>query len=244
MTLDIDALLAFHRSTFGDARMDATDDETPDDEKPGGDDETPDDEAATDADKKAEEEAAAAALGDAGKQALDRMKERLKKERAARAAAEKALADAKKPTEDDKPDVEAIREQARIEARTEQMRDRVMDKIEAKAGARFGIDTEDVAALLMRRHDLEDFLDDGKIDVEAITEALNDLLEKQPRLAAGVTQGDEKKFKGGADGGARGKASKSQLTEADVKRMAAEGKHAEIEQARVDGRLNELLGIK
>ena len=243
MPLDIEALLAFHRSTFGDLRMDATDEEKDgtDDDAAGDGNEGGDDDAA---DKAAEEKAAAEALGDAGKQAIDRMKERVKKERAARVAAEKALADAKKPADDEKPDLDKIRAEARQEAETGALRDRVMDKIEAKAGARFGIDTEDVAALLMRRHELEDFLDDGKIDVGAITEALSELLEKQPRLAAGVTQGDDKKFKGGADGGSRGKASKSQLTRDDVNKLAAEGKHSEIEQARVDGRLNELLGIK
>lgn len=242
--LDLEELFARNRALFGDARMEADnedgDDENADDTNDDAD--KSDDDKANDEDKAAEEKAAADALGDAGKQALDRMKARLKKEREARTAAEKALADSKKPADDDKPDLDKIRAEARAEAETAALRDRVMDKIEAKAGARFGIDTEDVAALLMRRHDLEDFLDDGKIDVEAITEALNDLLEKQPRLA--VTQGDDKKFKGGADGGARGKASKSQLTEADVKKLAAEGKHAEIEQARLDGRLNELLGIK
>lgn len=243
--LDLEELFARNRALFGDLRMEADD---------GGDDEKSDDEAEDDAgsgdegddnakDKAEEEEAAAKALGEPGKQALDRMKARVKSEREKRVAAEKALADSKKPADDDeKPDLDKIRAEARQEAETAALRDRVMDKIEAKAGARFAIDTEDVAALLMRRHELEDFLDDGKVDIEAINEALDDLLEKQPRLA--VTQGDEKKFKGGADGGARGKASKSQLTEADVKKLAADGKHEQIEQARIDGRLNELLGIK
>lgn len=246
-TFDLEALFARNRALFGDIRMEAADDEKPDEGDAAGDEGASDAGSGDDdaADKAVEEKAAADALGDAGKQALDRMKARVKKERDRAAAAEKALADAQKPAGDDeKPDLEKIRAEARAEAETAALRDRVMDKIEAKAGAKFAIDTEDVAALLMRRHDLEDFLDDGKIDVEAIQQALDDLLDKQPRLAATVTQGDDKKFKGGADGGARGKASKSQLTEADVKRLAAENKHAEIEQARVDGRLNELLGIK
>jgi len=242
MTLDLDELFARNKALFGDTRMEATDE---DEDK--SDDESDDagksaDDKVNEDDKAAEEKAAADALGDAGKQALDRMKAKVKAERDKRVAAEKALADSKKPSDDEKPDLDKIRAEARAEADTAALRDRVMDKIEAKAGARFAIDTEDVAAMLMRRHDIEDFLDGGKIDISAITEALDDLLEKQPRLA--VTQGDEKKFKGGADGGARGKASKSQLTGADVKKLAADGKHAEIEQARLDGRLNELLGIK
>lgn len=35
----------------------------------------------------------------------------------------------------------------------------------------------------------------------------------------------------------------AQLSEADVKKLASEGKHAEIEKARVAGQLNDLLGI-
>lgn len=244
---DLDDVFARNRLLFGDFRMEADDDkdgDTGSGDDAGGDDSNADgsDDTGTGDDATGDDKSGTDALGDPGKQALDRMKARLKKEREARAAAEKALAEANKPGDDDKPDLDKIRAEAKAEAEIEGLRGRVMDKIEAKAGARFGIDTEDVAVMLLRRHELEDFIDDGKIDVDAITEALNDLLEKQPRLAA-VAQGD-KKFQGGADGGARGKAGKPQLTEADVKKLAAEGKHREIEEARVDGRLNELLGIK
>lgn len=107
--------------------------------------------------------------------------------------------DKKKPgDDDDQPDPEQLREQAREEARAEVMKDRVSDKIEAKA--RKFADPEDAAVMLLRSADVDDFLDDdGKIDVEAINEALDELLEKKPYLAAG----DGKRFKGGGDGGAR-----------------------------------------
>lgn len=101
--------------------------------------------------------------------------------------------------EDDQPDAEELRRQAKEEAQAEVMRDRVSDKIEAKA--RKYADPEDAAVMLMRANELDDFLDDdGKIDVEAINEALEELLEKKPYLAA---SDNGKRFKGGGDGGAR-----------------------------------------
>lgn len=96
----------------------------------------------------------------------------------------------------DKVDAEAIREEARAEARAEQLAERVADKIEAKA-SKFA-DPEDAVAVLLRSHKIDDFLDDGKVDVEAITDALKELGEKKPHLLA---QGG--RFKGDADGGRR-----------------------------------------
>lgn len=95
----------------------------------------------------------------------------------------------------------------------------------------------------LRLLDLSEFEvgSDGDIDSDAVAAAIDNLIKTKPYL--GVTQGDEKKFKGDADAGNRGTAGKPQMTEAEVKTLAAQGKHAEIEQARVDGRLNKLLGI-
>lgn len=182
------------------------------------------------------------ALGDPGKQALDRMKERWRKERDRAKAAEAKLASSKAKPEDEKPDLDALREQAREEARNESLRERTLDKIEARA-ARLFKDPED--AVLRLGRNVDDYLDGGKIDVDAIDDALNELLEKRPDFK--VTQGDakeEKRFKGSADAGAREKpAGKPQLTQADVEALAKAGKYSEIEDARVDGRLNKLLGI-
>lgn len=97
----------------------------------------------------------------------------------------------------DDPDPAKIREEAREEARREVLRERIEDKIEAKAGA-FGNARLAVLALL-DQHDHDDFLDGDKIDVEAITDALKELGEKQPNLLA---QGG-KKFKGDPDNGPR-----------------------------------------
>ena len=178
-------------------------------------------------------------LGDAGKKALDAMKAKWRTEREARKAAEDKLAAAAKVTADeDKPDLDTLRKQARDEVMAEALKDKVLDKIEAKA-ARMFKDPED--ALLRLSKNVDDYIDDGKIDLDAINDALEDLLKKRPDF--GVTQGEPKRFKGSGDGGARGTAGKPQLTEADVKKLSKEGKHAEIEQARQEGRLNTLLGI-
>jgi len=178
-------------------------------------------------------------LGDAGKKALDAMKAKWRAERDARKAAEDKLAAATKPKDDkEAPDLDALREQIKAEARAEALRDKVLDKIEAKA-ARMFKDPED--ALLRLGKNVDEFIDGGKIDLDAISEALEELLAKRPDF--GVTQGEPKRFKGSGDQGPKKDAGKPQLTEADVKRLSKEGKHAEIEQARVDGRLNNLLGI-
>lgn len=100
--------------------------------------------------------------------------------------------------DDGQPDADTIREQAKAEAQAELMQSRVLDKIEAKAARAFA-DPDDAAALIMRDRDADEFLDDGKIDVEAIQEALDELLETKPYLAA---QGG-RRFQGGGDGGPR-----------------------------------------
>lgn len=200
-------------------------DETTDDAKDDGDDKGSD------------------ALGDAGKQALDRMKEQrnaARNELKEFKALGMSAADIRKIVEqrkdgEDKPDAEAIREEARREARAEALRERVTDKIEARAAKQFA-DAEDAVAILLRKHDPDDFLDGDKIDVEAIQEALNELLEKKPHLAVQ----DGKRFKGSADGGARKEARPAQLTRDDLKRMSPQ----EIAKAKKDGRLDDLLGVK
>lgn len=193
-------------------------------------------------------------LGDSGKRAIERMKEQIREERKRRqeaergapsplkqqllverrkrkAAEEKAAQAAKpKPDGNDQPDLDAIRKQARDEAAAEALRDRVLDKIEAKA--RKFADSEDAAAILLRSHQVDDFIDGGKVDVSAIAEALDELAEAKPHLLA----------RNGASGGSfdtgRGKqAEKAQLTRADLAKMTP----AQIEAARKAGRLSRLM---
>jgi hypothetical protein len=180
------------------------------------------------------------ALGDAGKKALDAMKARLKAERGRnrQLAADLAAATKQPAAADAPPDLDAIRAEARAEAAAASLRERALDKLEAKA-ARLLANPEDARAFLGDKAD--DFIDGNTVDVDAINDALADLLKARPYL--GVTQGEPKRFQGTGDGGPRGTAGKPQLTEADVKRLSREGKHAEIEAARSDGRLNDLLGI-
>lgn len=188
---------------------------------------------ATDADE-TDNADGADALGDAGKKALDAMKAKWRAERARAKAAEDKLAAASKPTpSEDGTDLEAMREQARSEARTEVLKDRALDKIEAKAAGRFK-DPED--ALLRLGKNVDNYISDGKIDLEAIEDDLVELLEKRPDF--GVTQGDSKRFKGTADGGPKTDAGKPQVTEAQLKTMTPE----QIVAAQKEGRLEKLLG--
>jgi hypothetical protein len=161
------------------------------------------------------------------------MKAKLRDERTARKALEAQIAAAnKKPAkDDDAPDPAELRKAAQAEARAEVLNERALDKVEAKAAKLFA-DPEDARALLAGR--VDEFVDDGKVDVEAIEEALGDLLKKKPHLAAATA----KRFQGGADGGARKGSGVTQVTEQDLKRMKPE----QIVKAREEGRLTELLG--
>lgn len=133
------------------------------------------------------------------------------------------------------PDLDTLRAEIKAEARAETAKDRALDKLEAKA-ARLFQNPEDARAFLADK--VGDFIDDGgKVDVEAITDALDDLLKQRPYL--GVTQGDTKRFKGTGDGGPKGNAGKPQLTRADLKGMSPDA----ILTAKAEGRMNNLLGI-
>lgn len=195
-------------------------------------------------------------LGPAGVKALQAEKEQRRKiareKREAvreanelRAERDRLLADAEKAKNktgdgDDTPDLDALRKEAadaaKAEARAEVLAERVADRIEVLSAKKFQ-DPEDALAQLMRTNDVEDFLDGGKVDAEAIKEALDELLEKKPYL--GVTAQGGKRFQGSGDGGARkGPTGPSQLTEQDLKRMSPE----EIVKAQQEGRFDDLLG--
>jgi len=176
----------------------------------------------------------AEALDDPGKKALDAMKAKWRKERDARKALAEELAKLQAQLKsDDQPDPDKIREQARAEALAEVLRERALDKVEAKAAKLFA-DPEDARALLAPQ--VDEFIDDGKVDTDAIEEALADLLKRKPHLAA---QGG-RRFQGSADSGPRNGTGPTQLTRDDLKRMSP----YEIVQAKAEGRLKELLGEK
>lgn len=178
------------------------------------------------------------ALGDAGKKAIDAMKAKWQKERDSRKALQAQLAELQKP-KGDQPDPDAIRAEAARDATTKANERIIRSEIRAAAAGKLKDPKDALAHLDISKFEVDD---DGNVDEDEIADAISDLLEKKPYL--GVAQREEKRFQGGADGGARGKAGKPQLTRDDVERLAKEGKHAEIDQARVEGRLNDLLGIK
>lgn len=174
-----------------------------------------------------------AALGDAGKKALDAMKakwkdaDKLAKDNAAALAAIQAKLDGK--------EAEHATEQAKREteqAALAKANDRIL-KSEVKAAAKGVLaDPQDAYKFL----DLDAFEvdDDGNVDESAIASALTDLITKKPYLAA---QGG-KRFRGTADGGARNDAvTPSQLSESDLDAMTP----GEVNKARREGRLDNLL---
>lgn len=179
------------------------------------------------------------ALGEPGKRALDKMKADLRAERTRRKAAETRAAALENTGTtgtdggDGKPDLEALRADALKQARAETLRDRALDRLEARAGRRF-TDSADARAHLAGR--LEDFVDGDQIDTKAIDEALDELLEAKPYLAATA-----RRFAGTGDGGARkGSTGPVQLTDSDMKKMTAE----QIDEAHRKGQFDELLGKK
>lgn len=189
---DPQSLIDFHRLTFKGWRMEADDDADDQDDQSEDD---ADDDSGDDDNLAPEDDPNDIAYWKKRSRQNEREAKRAKRERD-EAKKSAAKPPPKKDGEVDAPDPDKIREEARAEARREALHGRVEDKIEAKA--RVFADPEDAVAVLLRTHDIEDFIDDDEIDVDAITDALGDLAEKKPHLLA---QG--KKFEGDADGGAR-----------------------------------------
>lgn len=183
-----------------------------DDDDAGGDDDQDDDSGDGDEDKGDGDGGDKDDLRDAGKKALDTMKGQRNAARTslrpwaalARELGVKTpddvrnLLKGKKADGSDAPDPDQIRREARAEVERETAKDRLLDKIEAKAGGKFA-DPADAAALLLRENELDDFLAGSKVDSDAIADALADLLERKPYLAAK-----------GADTGRKPKPDKSQ----------------------------------
>jgi hypothetical protein len=206
-----------------------TDDEDPDDLEDEDDEED-------DEDKKN--------LGEPGKRALDRMKQRDKNSRKTIRELREQLANNKPEVAGDKPDAKAEADKIRAELRHESLLERVEDKIEARVAKL--VDPEIAEALLRRRHKLEDFITDGRVDTDALDDAIVDLLEAKPALDPTKKANDpdedatKRRFNGTGDGGKRQRSRPKQLTEADLDDMT----DAEIDKAREDGKLADLLSGK
>lgn len=76
-----------------------------------------------------------------------------------------------------------------------------------------------------------------------VERALGVALEKNPRFKTAAAAGSTGPRPDPSQG-ARGSTGPGQLSREDVRRLAKEGKHQEIEKARLEGRLNDLLSSK
>lgn len=210
-------------SQMEDQDIDDTQDD-PDGDNPGNSAEDSD----TDEDEDDSDPEGADELGDPGKKALDRMKQKWRDERKRRQELEKKLTGEDSDKEDSPEDKAA--------AILKRANDKILrSEIKAAAAGKLA-DPADAYRFL----NLEDFevSEDGEVDEDDIAEAIDALIEKKPYLAA-QTQG-ERRFKGGGGNGVRKETRPRQLTERDLERMSAE----QIEKARKDGRLDTVLGIK
>lgn len=183
-----------------------------------------------------EEVDGAEALRDEGKRALDRMKAERNEWKAKAREAEKRVAELMER-------VEALENGGRVDEAAKAAREAEAAAI-AKANERI-LKAEIKAAAAGKLADPSDalrFLDlsdfevspEGDVDAEAIAEAIDGLVKSKPYLSAATVR----RFQGSADGGARkGPQEPSQLTREDLKRMTPE----EINKARIEGRLNDLL---
>lgn len=179
----------------------------------------------------------AESLGDPGKRALDAMKT-AKKEAEARARdLENQLAALEAKANGKEAEYEAALEAQRIKDEALSLANQRILKAEIRAAAAGKLaDPQD--ALLHIDVSSFEVGDDGEVDGDAVTSAISDLISRKPYLAVQ----DGKRFQGTADGGARNDATKvGQLSEQDVKRLAAEGKHDEIVRAKAEGRLTDYL---
>lgn len=176
-------------------------------------------------------------LGDAGKKALDAMKA---ERNAAKAEARQKAAELEQLRAElalkDKPAEEQALEAAKAEARAEATtaaNARIL-KADLRAAATGKLADPADAALFI---DLTQFTvsDDGETDSDALTDAIADLLERKPHLAAAK----QTRFDGAADQGAKGKDAKpGQISATSLDSMSP----AQINQARREGRLDKVLG--
>ncbi|MCI4045124.1 hypothetical protein [Streptomyces sp. TRM75563] len=169
-------------------------------------------------------------LGDKGKRALASMKGKWRAERdRARELAEK-LAE-----KDGADEAEQVRRQAEAAALSK-ANARII-RAEVKAAAK-GVLADPADAYKFLDLDQFEVDENGDLDSDEVTEAINELIKSKPYLAAATA----KRFQGTGDGGAAARKAgrPKQLTRADLKSMSPEA----IDKAREDGRLDDLMGGK
>ncbi|WP_030322846.1 MULTISPECIES: hypothetical protein [Streptomyces] len=192
-------------------------DEDPGDEGEGGDEQDGDEQDPDGSD----------ALGDRGKRALASMKGKWRAERDRARELEQRLAE-----KDNVDEAEKTRRAAETAALSKANTRILRAEVKAAAAGKLA-DPADAYKFL----DLETFEvdDDGNVDSDEIAEAIDELIKTKPYLAAATA----KRFQGTGDGGAARKAARpKQLTRQDLKSMTPEA----IDKARIDGRLDDLMG--
>lgn len=115
-------------------------------------------------------------LGDAGKQALDRMKAKLKAERAARLAAEARLNETT-PADD----AERIQREADARAAAKANARILSAEVRAAAAGKLSDPSDALTFIDLTQFDVDD---DGSVDQDEIAEAIADLVRRKPYLAA------------------------------------------------------------
>lgn len=173
-------------------------------------------------------------LGDPGKKALASMKERLRKERERRKAAETER-DRLKGAGGDDNDPEQIRSEADKAATAKANQRIVRSEVRAAAAGKLTNPRDALAFLDLSQFEVDE---DGQVDEDEIADAIEDLLKERPYLGA-AAKAPEPRFKGSGDGGARkGTGGPKQLTEQEVSKMTPE----QIDEAHRKGQLRDYLG--
>jgi len=218
-----------------------TTEDVPTEETPEVDPAAVDDPEAVEAAEETDDPEGAEALGDPGKKALDTMKGKLKAEREKRRALEAALAERDKPADGVQPDQDALVRQAEQTAMVRVNERIVRAEVRAAAAGKLADPADAYRFLDLSQFEVDD---DGNVDADEVSDAIEDLIKSKPYLAAQGGTPTKPRFQGTADSGARkGNARPTQLTEADVKRLSAAGNHAEIVKAQNEGRLDDYLGL-
>ncbi len=199
-------------------------------EEPGDEgEEKPDEEPDEEGDGDEPDPDGADELGDKGKRALASMKGKWRAER------ERARELAEKLAEKDGADeAEQVRRQAETAALSK-ANARII-RAEVKAAAK-GVLADPADAYKFLDLDQFEVDENGDLDSDEVAEAIDELIKTKPYLAAAPAR----RFQGTGDGGAARKAGRpKQLTRADLKSMSPEA----IDKARIDGRLDDLMGGK
>lgn len=163
---------------------------------------------------------------------------RAKENKAKLDAAAPKLGEYDKLIEAQKSDLEKAQEAAKVSADRERAANEraVKAQIQRLAADKF-VDPDVPFAFIQT----DKYISEQGVDETAIAADLDELLKQRPNLArpAGSRPPAPNPAQGSS---ANGPTTPAQLSDADVKRLYAERKYDEIEQARKDGRLNTILG--